>query len=182
MSIEEKNSDGGFDYKADCERCAGLCCIVFAHHTRNGFPEYKAGNKPCKNLTSAGRCTVFADLEAEGYLTCRPYDCYGAGQIVTQTLLTDPDKTDRRQLGEHTEVVDAFKELSRLHLLIVAFNDEEGPAARHVQNRLEAVSKRFADTGTFEIDQDTRRLLRREEVMVGRALARIGSGTALRSR
>ena len=118
-------------------------------------------------------------MEAEGYTTCRHYDCYGAGPAVTRRLVAEGYAPEVSSVAGLPHVLDAFKEMSRLHLLIVALNEEQGESAGQLQARLKAVGERFSETGTFEMDRPTRRLLRQEEAIVRRVLARIASGSAL---
>ena len=82
-------TDQSDDYRADCARCVGLCCIVMAHEPEHGFPEPKPANHRCRNLSAENRCMVFDHLEVEGYKVCRAYDCHGAGPMVSAWIAAD---------------------------------------------------------------------------------------------
>jgi len=73
--------------RADCSRCAGLCCVVPAFYSVQGFAYDKRPHTPCAHLTRADRCAIHAERAAHGFPGCVGFDCYGAGQRVTQELL-----------------------------------------------------------------------------------------------
>ncbi len=106
-------------YRTDCPRCVGLCCIASAHLPANGFPETKQANQRCRNLTDDNRCRVFETLEAEGYLVCRAYDCFGAGPTVTRWIERDGTPMPSSQRLED------FRQLSRLHMLVTAVRGQD---------------------------------------------------------
>jgi hypothetical protein len=63
------------DLGADCANCFGLCCVALAFARSADFPVDKAAGDPCVNL------------DAEGFVGCTVFDCFGAGQKVsTQTF------------------------------------------------------------------------------------------------
>src|SRR5215471_14109732 len=72
--------------RADCSRCAGLCCVVPAFFSVQGFAFDKPAHTACAHLTAADRCAIHADRTARGFPGCVDFDCYGAGQRVTQEL------------------------------------------------------------------------------------------------
>lgn len=69
--------------RADCARCAALCCVALAFDRGPMFAFDKAAGVPCPNLSGDNRCAVHARLAAEGMAGCVSYDCLGAGQRVT---------------------------------------------------------------------------------------------------
>ncbi len=74
--------------KADCEKCAALCCVALAFDKSNVFPFDKAAGEWCRNLESCGTCRIHSDLAGAGYLGCVQFHCHGAGPIVTQDLFS----------------------------------------------------------------------------------------------
>jgi hypothetical protein len=72
--------------RADCSRCAGLCCVVPAFYSVQGFAFDKPAYSACKYLTLENRCAIHTGLAARGFSGCVAFDCYGAGQRVTQEL------------------------------------------------------------------------------------------------
>lgn len=84
---------------SDCSRCSGLCCIALYCFQSDGFPQNKSIGKPCINLMSDFKCRIHNDLESMGMKGCIGYDCFGAGQYLTEevygglTWKTQPERT-----------------------------------------------------------------------------------------
>lgn len=76
-------------FRADCSRCCGLCCIVPAQLKVQGFPSDKRANTPCRYLNANYACSIHKGREAYGYQACKGFDCYGAGQWITQELFAN---------------------------------------------------------------------------------------------
>ena len=74
------------DLRADCARCAALCCVALAFDRSPLFAHDKAAGEPCANLGRKGRCAIHAERAGRGFAGCEAYDCLGAGQAVTQGL------------------------------------------------------------------------------------------------
>lgn len=71
---------------SDCSKCFGLCCTALYFSAAEGFPRNKAAGKPCSNLLQDFRCAVHDKLEDRGYKGCISYDCFGAGQKVSEII------------------------------------------------------------------------------------------------
>jgi hypothetical protein len=72
--------------RTDCSRCAGLCCVVHAFYSVQGFAFDKPAHSACRYLTLEDRCAIHTRLASRGFPGCVAFDCYGAGQRVTQEL------------------------------------------------------------------------------------------------
>jgi hypothetical protein len=72
--------------RADCSRCCGLCCTALPFDAAQGFGYDKPGAEACRHLQADHRCSIHADLISRGFPACVSFDCYGAGQYVTQQL------------------------------------------------------------------------------------------------
>ncbi len=70
----------------DCANCSGLCCTALHFSKSEGFPENKIAGRPCLNLMSDFTCKVHDSLKELNYKGCMSYDCFGAGQYVTQNI------------------------------------------------------------------------------------------------
>ena len=70
--------------EADCSRCAALCCVVPAFSRSSDFAIDKPAGTPCPHLAADDRCGIHAELRGRGFAGCTAYDCFGAGQQVTQ--------------------------------------------------------------------------------------------------
>lgn len=71
-------------FKADCEKCYGLCCVALYFSALDGFPVDKEGGVPCPNLQEDYRCREHKNLTALGLKGCCGYDCFGAGPKISQ--------------------------------------------------------------------------------------------------
>jgi hypothetical protein len=72
------------DLKADCARCAGLCCIAPAFARSSDFAIDKPAGRPCPNLGDDFRCGIHTELRERGFPGCVAFDCFGAGQRLIQ--------------------------------------------------------------------------------------------------
>lgn len=68
----------------DCSRCLGLCCVALPFSRGAEFPEDKPAGRPCRHLSKDFRCAVHDRLAATGWRGCVRYECFGAGQLVSQ--------------------------------------------------------------------------------------------------
>jgi hypothetical protein len=78
------SAPAGSSLRADCARCAGLCCVAPAFVASTDFALDKEAGQPCPNLAPDFRCTIHDRLRQAGFPGCAAYDCFGAGQRVTQ--------------------------------------------------------------------------------------------------
>lgn len=69
---------------SDCARCFGLCCVALPFDRVGGFPDDKPAGLPCRFLTLDHDCRVHDSLLGRGYRGCVAYECFGAGQQVSQ--------------------------------------------------------------------------------------------------
>ena len=74
------------DLRADCDRCAGLCCVAPTLVQSDDFAIDKPAGQPCPNLGDNNRCEIYESRAEEGFRGCIVHDCNGAGQRVTQQL------------------------------------------------------------------------------------------------
>src|SRR4051794_35476317 len=70
--------------RADCANCAGLCCVGPAFAASADFAIDKPAATPCPNLQEDFRCGIHARLRESGFPGCTVFDCFGAGQRITQ--------------------------------------------------------------------------------------------------
>ncbi|MEF3311597.1 pentapeptide repeat-containing protein [Paenibacillus sp. GYB004] len=70
--------------QGDCGNCFGLCCVALPFAASADFAADKDAGRPCSNLQADFRCGVHTDLRKLGFKGCTVYDCFGAGQMVSQ--------------------------------------------------------------------------------------------------
>ena len=76
---------------ADCENCFGLCCVAPAFAASADFAIDKAAGVACPNLAAEFRCAIHPSLRQRGFAGCTVYDCFGAGQQVSQVTFAGRD-------------------------------------------------------------------------------------------
>jgi Pentapeptide repeats (8 copies) len=70
--------------KADCNRCIGLCCVAPTFVASADFAISKPAGRSCPNLSDDHGCTIHSELRQSGFPGCTVFDCFGAGQQITQ--------------------------------------------------------------------------------------------------
>jgi uncharacterized protein YjbI with pentapeptide repeats len=82
--VEPVPEGDGLSLRADCERCFALCCVVPAFSASADFAITKNAGQSCPNLKQDFRCGIHTHLRESGFRGCTVYDCFGAGQKVSQ--------------------------------------------------------------------------------------------------
>jgi uncharacterized protein YjbI with pentapeptide repeats len=101
---------------ADCSRCVGLCCVALPFGRSADFPVDKAAGEPCEHLSRDFRCGIHDRLREEGYRGCTVFDCFGAGQQVTQVTFGGMDWRSGDDIGAQMFAV--FAVMRQLHELL----------------------------------------------------------------
>ena len=92
MSNTSTLDDNKFNHlRADCVNCFGLCCVALPYAKSADFPFDKDGGTPCRNLQSNYLCSIHTDLRKNGFRGCSAYECFGAGQKVSQVIYSGKD-------------------------------------------------------------------------------------------
>jgi hypothetical protein len=155
------------DLRADCARCAGLCCVVPAFAVSSDFAIDKPSGMPCPNLASRDfGCTIHDRLPERGFPGCTVYDCFGAGQRVVQehfggrTWREDPAVRDRQFA--------TFEVVERLHELLwylVDAADRELP--RPLREEVAGLRSAVEQAATEPDEHDVQRLQLRADGLLG---------------
>ncbi|MBR7796137.1 pentapeptide repeat-containing protein [Virgibacillus sp. AGTR] len=77
--------------KSDCENCFGLCCVALPFAKSADFARNKNAGTPCSNLHSNFNCAIHKTLRNEGFRGCSVFECFGAGQKVSQHTFSGID-------------------------------------------------------------------------------------------
>ena len=104
------------EFRCDCSKCFGFCCIALYFSTFEGFPTDKDAGKPCINLNSDFTCSVHNNLKKEGLKGCITYDCIGAGQKTAQ--VTCNGHSWKQQPQNKTKMFEAFLVMNQLHEML----------------------------------------------------------------
>ena len=88
------------NFRADCSRCCGLCCVAPDQLAVQGFPFDKPANTPCHHVDACNRCSIHARREEYGYQACEGHDCFGVGQWITQELFAGASWTESPEMAD----------------------------------------------------------------------------------
>jgi uncharacterized protein YjbI with pentapeptide repeats len=102
--------------RADCERCFGLCCVAPAFSASADFAIDKPAGQPCPHLQPDSRCGIHHDLSREGFPGCAAYDCFGAGQHVSQVTFGGRDWRQTPHTAK--QMFEVFPVVRQLHELL----------------------------------------------------------------
>lgn len=97
----------------NCSQCSGLCCVALYCTKTDGFPADKAAGMPCQCLMSDFRCNIHSELATRNMRGCMAYDCFGAGQKVTQDCYPGITWNTHPELAD--EIFAVFLAIFQLH-------------------------------------------------------------------
>lgn len=130
-------ADISSDLRSDCDRCFGLCCAALPFAKSADFPVDKPAGKPCGNLTGDFRCGIHTRLREQGYKGCTVFECFGAGQQVSQVTFGGRDW--RQEPGTARQMFDVFAVMRQLHEILCYLAEAlRWEAARPVWHALRA--------------------------------------------
>ena len=180
--------------RADCTRCAGLCCVAPAFIASTDFAINKPAGTPCPNLRPDFHCTIHEHLRTRGFSGCAAFDCLGAGQQVIQVTFGGRDWRGEPELAQ--QMFDVFAVMRQLHELLWYLAEARSrtqdlahdPAARAVAEPLAAVlgeafdrADELTQRGPAELVETDMAALRREigeGLRLASAFVRAGDGTS----
>ncbi|MEV7186277.1 pentapeptide repeat-containing protein [Kitasatospora sp. NPDC093102] len=102
--------------RSDCGSCFGLCCAALPFAAGTDFAVNKAAGSPCHNLQADFSCGIHARLRDRGFRGCTVYDCFGAGQRVSQ--VTFGGRSWREEPDSAKAMFDVFPIVRQLHELL----------------------------------------------------------------
>ncbi|MFI1286237.1 pentapeptide repeat-containing protein [Streptomyces sp. NPDC020858] len=102
--------------QADCANCFALCCVALPFAKSSDFAVNKPAGTPCKNLQQDFRCGIHTRLRDKGFQGCTVFDCFGAGQQVSQVTFGGRDW--RTHPGTARTMYDVFPVMRQLHELL----------------------------------------------------------------
>lgn len=117
--------------QADCEQCFGLCCAALPFAASADFAVTKAAGVPCANLRDDFRCGIHDTLRDRGFKGCTVFDCFGAGQKVSQVTYRGVNWRKEPETAE--KMFEVFPVMRQLHELLWYLNEALGlEAARPI--------------------------------------------------
>lgn len=104
------------ELRANCENCFGLCCVALPYAKSADFAFNKEGGTPCRHLCSDFRCEIHQNLREKGFRGCTVYECYGAGQRVSELTYVGKDWRENQAMKE--EMFKVFPIMQQLHEML----------------------------------------------------------------
>ncbi|WP_394239540.1 pentapeptide repeat-containing protein [Niallia oryzisoli] len=101
---------------ADCENCFGLCCVALPFAASADFAVNKDGGTPCSNLQADFRCHIHQNLREKGFRGCAVYECFGAGQKVSQVTFHGEDWREKPETARN--MFEVFPIVQQLHEML----------------------------------------------------------------
>ncbi|MEF2967849.1 pentapeptide repeat-containing protein [Paenibacillus sp. M1] len=139
--------------QADCGNCFGLCCVALPFAASADFAADKPAGQPCPHLREDFRCGTHDSLRDRGYRGCTVYDCFGAGQKVSQITYRGIDW--RQAPGTAAEMFAVFPVMWQLHeLLWYLYEVLALPAADTLRDEIRRAldeTERFTGLGPDEL-------------------------------
>jgi uncharacterized protein YjbI with pentapeptide repeats len=102
--------------RANCADCFALCCTAFGFQRSADFPIDKPAGTPCSNLTDDFSCSIHDSLRPRGFRGCTVFDCFGAGQYVSQTLFGGTSWKERPDTS--ADMFGTFAVVRQLHEML----------------------------------------------------------------
>jgi hypothetical protein len=139
--------------RADCSRCAALCCVGPAFARSADFALDKPAGQPCPNLLADHRCGIHAELRDRGFPGCVVFDCFGAGQQIVQVTFGGADRRAAPEVA--AGMFAALPVMRQLHELLWYLGEALAlPAAAPLHGevrRLQALTEEAARRGPEEL-------------------------------
>jgi len=94
----------------------GLCCVAPAFSASADFAIDKDAGQACPHLRPEFRCGIHARLRQRGFPGCAVYDCFGAGQKVSQVTFAGQDWRQAPRIAQ--QMFEVFTIMRQLHELL----------------------------------------------------------------
>ncbi|MEH7436729.1 pentapeptide repeat-containing protein [Neobacillus drentensis] len=124
MSKQLLSKDVLNSLRPDCDNCFGLCCVALPYAKSADFAFDKYGRTPCKNLQRDYRCSIHSNLRNKGFKGCTVFECFGAGQKVSQVTFNGKDWRGNPEVVK--EMFDVFPLMQQLHEMLLYLNEALG--------------------------------------------------------
>lgn len=172
-------ADGRARLRADCANCFGLCCVVPAFAASADFAIDKPAGRACPNLRDDFRCGVHDRLRPLGFRGCTVYDCFGAGQQVSQVTFGGEIRRGDPETGRRISAV--FPVMRDLHELLWYLAEAMAlPEARPLREELarayEETERLTRDPAGVLVKTDTGARRREVNALMSRASELVRAG------
>ena len=133
MTVQDDRDRLGL--RAACADCFALCCVALNFTKSAHFALDKPAGRPCVNLRDDDRCGIHSQLRDRGFSGCTVFDCFGAGQKVSQR--TFHGVSWRQDPNTARQMFAVFPVMRQLHELLWYLTDALAfPAAASIHGEL----------------------------------------------
>ncbi|MGH3413745.1 MAG: pentapeptide repeat-containing protein [Marmoricola sp.] len=112
------------DLSSDCSRCFGLCCVLLPFGRSAGFGADKPGGVACHHLDQHDRCGIHDRLREDGWPGCTVFECFGAGQQVSQVTYRG-DSWRARDQNQRAEMAAVLSVMRLLHEMLAHLREAQ---------------------------------------------------------
>ncbi|MBD0742363.1 pentapeptide repeat-containing protein [Streptomyces sp. CBMA152] len=139
------------ELRADCANCFGLCCVALAFSRSTDFAIDKAVGDPCPNLQQDFRCGIHDKLRPTGFQGCTVYDCFGAGQKISQVTFVGRNWHESPDGAQ--QMFAALPVMRQFHELLWYLSEALArPAARPVHRQVQAQREKIERLTLSDVD------------------------------
>ena len=108
---------------SDCSNCFALCCVGLTFSASQDFAIDKDAGTPCPNLADDDRCSIHTSLRGRGFRGCTVYDCFGAGQKISQETFGGVSWRDAPETAR--DMFAALPVMRQLHEMLWYLNEAD---------------------------------------------------------
>ncbi|WP_311213173.1 MULTISPECIES: pentapeptide repeat-containing protein [unclassified Arthrobacter] len=146
--------------RPDCGNCFALCCTALGFARSADFAIDKPAATPCPNMSADFSCAIHERLRPRGFRGCTVFDCFGAGQVVSQHTFGGTSWMDNP--SSTSSMFAAFKVVRQLHEMLWylaeaqqrTFDPHLASAAGHLSGRIASIAQGDA-TAILNTDVET---------------------------
>ena len=125
---------------SDCGSCFGLCCVLLPFSREAGFGVSKPGGTPCHHLDVSDGCGIHATLRQDGWPGCTVFECFGAGQQVSQVTYGGLSWREHDNLAEMAAVLTVMRQVHDMLALLCEVERRLPGATSTVLERVNALT------------------------------------------
>lgn len=131
------------ELRSNCGACFALCCVLLPFSAEAGFGVTKPGGTPCLNLLEDDRCRIHETLREDGWPGCTVFECFGAGQQVSQVTYGG---VSWREAGNLAEMGAVLSVVRVLHEMLVHLGEASRRGTRSAGPWIERLARLTAGT------------------------------------
>lgn len=139
---------------ADCSRCFALCCVLVPYERGPDFAADKPSGIPCSHLGDDDRCRIHEHLTERGWSGCVRFDCFGAGQQVSQVTYAGTSWREVPNRSEMSAVLSVMRQLHEMLALLEEARRRTDVAAEEIMAEVLALTGATPEQLLAELDVD----------------------------